>query len=130
MSNNGQINGVVIIANKVLIASDVTYINATIVANEVNTCAFASDGSAVSFADLKWTGSESRPCAKSLQFDSPVSTKRIILNRTAGANNGTQSIVRAEVFNLNAAQLLWSYNQMARYNQAITTYSRELPPRY
>ena len=130
ISNNGQINGVVIIANKVLIASDVTYINATIVANEVNTCAFASDGSAVSFADLKWTGSGSRPCAKSLQFDSPVSTKRIILNRTAGANNGTQSIVRAEVFNLNAAQLLWSYNQMARYNQAITTYSREISPRY
>ncbi len=130
LSNNGQVNGVVIIAKKVLIASDTTYINATIVANEVNTCAFASDGSAVSFADLKWTGSESRPCAKSLQFDAPVSTKRIILNRTAGANNGAQSIVRAEVFNLNTAQLLWSYNQMARYNQAITTYSRELPPRY
>ncbi|MBR5419350.1 hypothetical protein IK110_03830 [Candidatus Saccharibacteria bacterium] len=130
LSSNGQASGVVIIADKVLISSNATYINATIVANEVNTCAFKSDGSAISFNDLKWTGSSDYACAKSLQFDAPVSTKKIILNRTAGATNGSGSIVRAEVFNYNAAQLLWSYNQMSRYNQAITTYSRELPPRY
>jgi len=130
ISSPGQVSGVVIIADRVLISSNVTYINATIVANEVNTCAFKSDGSAISFNDLKWTGSSDYACAKSLQFDAPVSTKRIILNRTAGATNGSGSIVRAEVFNYNAAQLLWSYGQMSRYNQAITTYSRELPPRY
>ena len=130
LSNVAQASGVVIVADKVLISSNVTYINATIVANEVNTCAFKADGSTISFNELKWTGASNYPCAKSLQFDSPVSTKRIVLNRTAGANNGTNSIVRAEVFNLNMAQLLWSYNQMARYNQAITTFSRELPPRY
>ena len=130
LSNVAQASGVVIVADKVLISSNVTYINATIVANVVNTCAFKADGSTISFNELKWTGASNYPCAKSLQFDSPVSTKRIVLNRTAGANNGTNSIVRAEVFNLNMAQLLWSYNQMARYNQAITTFSRELPPRY
>ena len=129
LTSAGQASGVVIVADKVLITSEVTYINATIIANEVNTCAFAG-GAKVSFSDLKWTGSDSRACAKSLQFDAPVSTKRIILNRTAGANNGSSSVVRAEVFNFNQAQLLWSYNQMARYNQAITTFSRELPPRY
>ena len=130
LSGPGQVSGVVIVADKVLISSNVSYINATIVANEVNTCAFKADGSAMSFSELKWTGSASYPCAKPLQFDAPVSTKRIILNRTAGANNGVGSIVRAEIFNFNTAQYLWSFSQMARYNQAVTTFSRELPPRY
>ena len=130
LSGPGQVSGVVIVADKVWISSNVSYINATIVANEVNTCAFKADGSAMSFSELKWTGSASYPCAKPLQFDAPVSTKRIILNRTAGANNGVGSIVRAEIFNFNTAQYLWSFSQMARYNQAVTTFSRELPPRY
>lgn len=40
------------------------------------------------------------------------------------------TIKRAEIFYLGMENYLWSFNQMTRYNQAITTYSRELPPRY
>ena len=127
MSAPRDLTGVVIIADNVYVTDRTTYINATIIANELNTCAFqsANPGSKLRMSDLSST-----VCNKSVVFDQPVITKRLILNRTAGANSGTGSIVRAEVFNLNSGNFLWSFNQMSRYSQAITTFARELPPRY
>ncbi len=127
MSAPRDLTGVIIIADNVYVTDRTTYINATIIANELNTCAFrsANPGSKLRMSDLSST-----VCNKSVVFDQPVITKRLILNRTAGANSGTGSIVRAEVFNLNSGNFLWSFNQMSRYSQAITTFARELPPRY
>ena len=119
--------GVVILADRVYLTDRTTYVNATIIADEVNTCAFqaANPGQ-----KLKMSNLNSNICNNSVIFDQPVVTKRLILNRTAGANSGTGSIVRAEVFNLNFGNYLWSYSQMARYSQAITSFAREISPRY
>ena len=134
--DNGGKNGldgitqVIIIAKNVYFTSNPTYVNAIIIANEVNTCRF-SGGNKVSVGG-KGSASviDSGTCSGSLRFDSPVIVKRLILNRTAGAGNGDDAIRRAEIFNLNMANYLWSFNQMSRLSQATTTYLRELPTRY
>lgn len=137
----GDLTGVIIIANKVWIDPSVTYINAAIVTRdvsgaEVNTCRTV-DGTTRAKIGTNETNLgtiTSNNCNSTLMFDGPVFTRKIILNRTAGAGdgggNGQDSIKRAEIFNLNMANYLWSFNQMTHYNQATTTYSRELPTRY
>jgi len=125
--NLSGVTGVVILADNVYLTDKVKYVNATIIADTVNTCAFKSSDPSVKLEMKHLTSSV---CNSSVVFDSPVVAHRLVLNRTAGATNGTGSIKRAEVFNLNSGNFLWSFNQMSRYNQAITTYSRELPPRY
>ena len=119
--------GVVILADRVYLTDRTTYVNATIIADEVNTCAFQAANPS---QKLKMSNLNSNICNSSVIFDQPVVTKRLILNRTAGANSGTGSIVRAEVFNLNFGNYLWSYSQMARYSQAVTSFAREISPRY
>ena len=119
--------GVVILADRVYLTDRATYVNATIIADEVNTCAFQAANPS---QKLKMSNLNSNICNSSVIFDQPVVTKRLILNRTAGANSGTGSIVRAEVFNLNFGNYLWSYSQMARYSQAVTSFAREISPRY
>ena len=54
--------------------------------------------------------------------------KGIIYDYDSGSGNTTAQ--RAEIFNMNMGIYFWSFNQMSRYNQAVTTYSRELPTRY
>ena len=124
------ITQVIIVAKNVYFTSNPTYVNAIIVADQVNTCRF-SGGSKVAVGGQ---GSAeiltSNQCNQSLRFDSPVVVKKLVLNRTAGAGNGDDAIRRAEIFNLNMANYLWSFNQMSRLSQATTTYSRELPTRY
>jgi hypothetical protein len=121
-----DIAGGVIIANKVYITDKVKRIDAIIIASEVNTCAYAGGAKIKGISDL-----HAGICNNSLIFNAPVIVSdRIILNRTAGADNGTASIKRAEIFNLSMANYLWSFYQMTHYSQAVTTYSRELPTRY
>ena len=138
MSTISDPTGVIIIANKVWIDAAVDYINATIITRdvddaEVNTCK-TSGGTTIKIgtgnSDSKRGTLSSAVCYKTLVFDGPVFTSRIILNRTGGAGLGADSIKRAEIFNLNMANYLWSFNQMTHYSQAVTTYSRELPTRY
>ncbi len=88
-------------------------------------------------------------CSNELRFTAPVvvgnhknsdATKaaKLILNRNygaggrgeSGADGGGDQYRRAEIFELSPATYLWSYAEMSRYSQAITTYSRELPSRY
>ena len=127
MTTLNGVTGVIILAENVYLTDSVKYVDATIIADKVNTCAFKSSDPT---RELRMSDLNANVCNQGVIFDSPVITKRLILNRTAGATNGTGSIVRAEVFNLNTGNYLWSFGQMSRYNQAVTTYSRELPPRY
>ena len=122
-----DITGVVIFAKNVWFTKNAQYINAVIIAeNQVNTCKYdASTTAAVSIPSLKST-----MCNTLLYLDAPVVAKSVVLNRTAGAGNLNDSIKRAEIFNLNMSMYLWSFDQMSRYSQATTTYSRELPTRY
>ena len=121
---------VIIVAKNVYFTDAPTYINAIIVADNVNTCKY-SGGENVSVGGVGGavTLTNTR-CSQALQFDAPVVTKKIVLNRTAGAGSGDDSIKRAEIFNLNMANYLWSFNQMSRLSQAVTTYAREMPTRY
>jgi len=120
----------IIFAKKVYITDRPTYINAIIIADEVNTCKFVGT-TKVSVGGKGVSGTiNQNQCNRTLRFDAPVVVKKIVLNRTAGAGQGASSIVRAEIFNLNMANYLWSFNQMSRLSQAMTTYLREIPTRY
>lgn len=139
MTELDEIVGVVIIAKNVYFTEFPEHIDAVIIADgdnesEVNTCKYDSTGRTVNINRKNSNDNEvalsSEVCSKELVFEAPVITKKLVLNRTYGAGNGIDSIRRAEVFNLNMANYLWSFNQMSRYSQAVTTYSRELPSRY
>ena len=123
-----DIVGVVIIAKNVYFTDVPSHIDAVIIAeNEVNTCKYA-EGVEMKIGEGATLNSD--VCNKELIFEAPVITNKLVLNRTYGAENGVESIQRAEIFDLNMANYLWSFNQMSRYSQAVTTYSRELPSRY
>ena len=123
-----DIVGVVIIAENVYFTDVPRHIDAVIIAeNEVNTCKYA-EGVEMKIGEGATLNSD--VCNKELIFEAPVITKKLVLNRTHGVGNGVESIQRAEIFNLNMSNYLWSFNQMSRYSQAVTTYSRELPSRY
>ena len=125
-----ELTQVIIIAKNVYFTDAVTYTNAIIIAENLNTCKYAS-GAKVAIGGKSGASTiNSNMCNQTLRFDSPVVVKKLILNRTAGADNGENAIRRAEIFNLNMANYLWSFNQMSRLSQATTTYSRELPTRY
>ena len=121
---------VIIIAKNVYFTNTPTYTNAIIIAESVNTCKYATDSKVAVGGKGGTVTIDSNICSQALRFDSPVIVKKLILNRTAGADNGENAIRRAEIFNLNMANFLWSFNQMSRLSQATTTYSRELPTRY
>ncbi len=131
--DNSTIDGltqVVIFAKNVYITDRPTYINAVIIAGTVNTCKYVGNNSVSVGGKNGATTLSSNLCNKSLRFDAPVVANKLILNRTDGAGNGDYAIRRAEIFNLNMANYLWSFNQMSRLSQATTTYLRELPTRY
>jgi len=86
----------------------------------INTCSGHTDYSKL----------DANTCNQQLTFNGPVFAREINLTRTAGAGRNTESIVSAEVFNLRVDSYLWSYGQARSTLQAITTYSRELAPRY
>jgi hypothetical protein len=69
-------------------------------------------------------------CTHQLTINGPIFAKSIISNRTAGAGQGNASINPGEVFNLRPDTYLWALNQARNFHQAITTFQRNLPPRY
>ena len=121
----------IIIADYVWITGTPKRIDAIIIAKkELNTCRWntndLSDNAKIDMSSLN-----SEVCTNELRFTAPVVVNgQLILNRTHGAGSGDDQTVRAEIFELNPATYLWSYSEMSRYNQAITTYLRELPTRY
>jgi hypothetical protein len=130
MNDIGDVYNIIIFADKVSVMSNVKRIDATIIANEVNTCGYNYDGSRMETIGNDVRKLDASKCNEQLVFNAPVITSKIILNRTFGAEKGDNSIKRAEIFNLNMANYLWSFNQMNRYSQAITTYTKEIPSRY
>ena len=68
-----DITGVVFFAERVYLTDRVNYVNATIIADEVNTCAFQAANPGVK---LKLSNLSSNICNKSVIFDQPVMAKR------------------------------------------------------
>lgn len=131
LSSLSQIVQTVILAKDVEITSRVKQIDALIIADSVNTCAYnsVSDFAANKRAEIGST-IDSTKCNNPISFRAPVVTANLKLNRTYGAEKEENTIKRAEIFELNSYNYLWSFDQMSRFSQAITSYSRELPPRY
>ena len=111
----------IFIAKDIKISSEVTHLDAWLLAeNSIDTC-YVSGGAAVSVNN----------CDSQLTITGPVITKKLYLNRTYGGNGGISSNSQpAEIFKLNPMVYLWGYSQTQRYMQAITTYQREMPTRY
>ena len=132
---------VIFVDGNVNISSNVTQIDAWIIASSsstINTCSDFQVG--VTEADA--VGRSSNTCTNQLVFNGPVMAGRLALNRsfgsdplisyrkgTFGANSDRQT--PAEVFNYRADAYLWAYAQAGRYESSYTeTYTRELAPRY
>ena len=128
----GNIRVPIISVDKLYLTNNVTRIDAIIFANEINTCAFDNYSDFLSGNKINVGGNilDSTKCNNTVEFRAPVYTKKLILNRTAGGESGTSTIQRAEIFNMNMATYLWSFNQMSRYSQAVTVGQKEQPPRY
>ena len=138
----------IIFANNVKVKSDVTRIDAWIIAKgEVNTCVDYAEGTAGGTGTTSdGVGNAGNTCTQQLVFNGPVVAGSMKLNRTFGAdsqaqmsrglatNGATGYSTRqssAEVFNLRADSYLWGYAQASRYGSSYNeTYSRELAPRY
>ncbi|MCQ2570751.1 MAG: hypothetical protein MJ154_00670 [Candidatus Saccharibacteria bacterium] len=127
----------IIIADSVWLTGNPTQIDAIIITNELNTCKwntyndFLNNKQATIKAGSNGVNLNKNTCTKPVRFTAPVIVKgKVILNRTYGAGSGEDQARRAEIFELNAATYLWTFNEMSRYNQATTTFSRELPSRY
>jgi len=131
-NNAGDFRMPIIIADYVWLTGDPTQIDAIIIANkELNTCKWNTYTDFINNNPIVFENMNSDLCNKTVRFTAPVVVKgKVILNRTAGAGAGDDQIRRAEIFELNPATYLWSFAEASRYNQAITTYSRELPSRY
>ena len=131
---------VLIFAKNIKVDARVNRIDAWLIADgDINTCTAGHGNSAT--------------CDTALVVNGPLYARTVNFNRTAGAHGGVNdctsavcnnneprsrniggvddgSIAPAEVFNLRADVYLWAQNQAARYVQAVSTFTRELAPRY
>jgi hypothetical protein len=132
MQRLGNVRVPIISVDKLHLTNRVTRIDAIILANEIDTCAYNTFADFVSGNRIKADRSNLNAdvCNHTVEFRAPVYTKKLILNRTAGSERGNSTIQRAEIFDMNMATYLWSYNQMSRYSQAVTVEQREGAPRY
>jgi len=112
---------VVIIANKIVINSDVINVDAWLIAKnssntgEIYTCEILGD--------------TINKCNKPLVVNGPVMTNKLYLRRTGGSGAGTASGDPAEVFNLRPDAYLWAFSRAATNGRIRTVYTTELPPR-
>lgn len=115
----------VIIAKNIIIADNVTNVDAWLVAK----------GGAIGVDGVITTCSSAPPltsasCKDTLTINGPVMAQRVVLYRTAGSGVGTASGDPAEVFNLRPDAYLWGMAQSSSSGRLTTTYERELPPRF
>lgn len=124
-ANERDIPQLIIIADRINIHSNVTRIDAWLIATganaTINTC---SDGPAYPAA---LTVSD---CDQPLVINGPTIAKTLLMRRTAGASSAATADEPAEKFNLRSEAYIWSYNQAQRNGNLRTTYTRELAPRY
>jgi hypothetical protein len=129
MTSVSQIPQVIIIAKNITITSNVTRVDAWLVATGKKSGASVTDGTVytcdVARADLKST-----VCNNKLTVNGPVMARKLQLLRTAGAGRGDASGDPAEVFNLRPDAYLWAMNRGGGQNKITTVDTTELPPRY
>ena len=134
-TNIADLPQLLIFADAIQISGNVKNVDAWLIAGQkssqdeagfINTCA---DVSPVYFYNSN-RGGGAGICDKQLTINGPIFANTLYLNRTAGAGTGSASGDPAEIIRLRPDAYLWAYNQAQRFSQAVTTYSRELAPRY
>ena len=148
-----QIPQIIIIADSIDITANVTRIDAWLIADidngTINTCAYDNFNGFRSGQYINSVGKSStltaNKCSRELVINGPVTTKNLILNRTAGAGtqpsrfnysgtslqaNDAYYVQRGEIFNLRPDAYLWGYYQAQRNGIITTVYSHEYPTRY
>jgi hypothetical protein len=140
---DGPYNGIaelpqlLIFAENIYIKNDVTQIDAWLVAGRkgksitgsgiINTCI---DGKGTLPNTIPVDSAGNLVCSNQLKVNGSVFAQKLILNRAYGSGTGNDVSTPAEIFNLRSDTYMWAYAQAENYSQAITTYSRELAPRY
>jgi hypothetical protein len=120
--NISQLPQLVIIANKIVINSSVTNVDAWLVAKntestgEIDTCEVIGD--------------TSDKCNLQLTINGPVIANKLDLRRTAGSGIGAASGDPAEVINLRADAYLWASARAIDGGHIQTVHTSELPPRF
>lgn len=120
-SSASQLPQLVIIADKIIINSGVTQVDAWLIA--------ANAGGTGSIYTCEIQGKSSSQCSNQLVVNGPVVTDHLYLYRTAGsepADNGKP----AEIFNLRADAYLWAFARSSGIGRIQTVYTSELPPRF
>lgn len=129
ISSPSQIPQLVIIARNIIIHSDVTRVDAWLIASgtgshgRINTC-----GAGAGITES--TQPTASRCNALLRVNGPVIANRLLMKRTAGAGTGARSGDPAEVFNLRPDAYLWATAINSGTTKASTSFTKELPPRY
>lgn len=130
----GELSQVVIVARSIIIQAPVTNVDAWLIAKTpsgANAAPLQSDtsGYGVIATCDRTTNLTVRDCNQKLTINGPVMANKLVLARTAGEINDGDA-EPAEAINLRPDAYLWLYNQGKANARAITTYSRELGPRF
>jgi hypothetical protein len=124
----GSIPQIVIIANNIIIADNVTNVDAWLVATGsgtngiVNTCGAGGV--------TQTTLPTAAQCNQKLTVNGPLMANHLLMRRTAGAGTATQSGDPGEVFNLRADAYVWSSAYSPGTGRIPTANTKELPPRF
>lgn len=121
-NNVSQLPQLVIIANRIVINSNVTNVDAWLVAKN------NSNNGSIYTCDVE--GKTINDCKNPLTVNGPITTDKIYLRRTAGSGIDAASGDPAEVLNLRADAYLWAYAQAKSSSRVQTVYTTELPPRF
>ncbi len=131
----------IIIANNITINSNVTRVDAWLVArNAISTCEQQVNGSGTAqwlSAGTNYASSNARlvigpggQCTNPLRMNGPIIASKLYLRRTAGSGTTTAAGDPAEVINLRPDAYLWANEWMNPLRPYQTATLTELPPRY
>lgn len=122
-ANTQEIPQLVIIARNITVNSNVTNIDAWLVAKKVG-----STGGNIYTCNVVATSSTGN-CSSRLTVNGPVISDKLHMRRTAGADKNTAADA-AEVFNLRPDAYMWGAAQGGASGRIPTTSVTELPPRF
>lgn len=129
LSSLADIPQLVIIANNIYINSNVSNVDAWLIA-EGTTASNTGILDTCHISTTYATALSSSICNTALRVNGPVMAQHVWLRRTAGADKGAASGDPAEIFNLRSDAYLWAFNQVQGGGKAETAYTKELPPRF
>lgn len=122
LTDESSIPQLIIVARNIYITSNVTNIDAWLIATDtINTCSDVAPSSAA-VGNLR-----SNNCDKQLTTNGPVMASRLLLYRTHTDNTDTEA---AESINLRGDAYIWASRAARQNGSWQTVYSTELPPRY